>query len=85
MFPTSITFISELGNTRVRRGEVFKKKGKRNAGRRLLQPAVQLARPLPLRGQLACRRSTAVLTDGLSPAARDFRPGFLGRGENADL
>src|ERR1700735_1901156 len=37
------------------------------------------------RGQLACRRSTAALTCGLSPAARDFRPGFLGRGKNADL
>ena len=34
------------------------------------------------RSTLACRRSTAVLTDGLSPVSRDFRPGFLGRGES---
>ena len=60
-----------------------KRKGKRNADRRLLQPAVQLARPRILRDALACRRSTAVLTYGLSPVARDFRPGFLGRGESA--
>jgi hypothetical protein len=46
---------------------------------------VQLARPRILQDALACRRSTAVLTDGLSPVARDFRPGFLGRGKNADL
>jgi hypothetical protein len=39
----------------------------------------------PDRDALACRRSTAVLTYGLSPVARDFRPGFLGRDENADL
>ena len=30
----------------------------------------------------ACRRSTAALTCGLSPAARGSRPGFLGRGRN---
>ena len=71
--------------TEERTKETKKKKGKRNAGRRFFQPAVQLARPRTLRDALACRRSTAALTCGLSPAARDFRPGFLGRGENADL
>jgi hypothetical protein len=56
-----------------------------NADRRSIQPAVLLARPRPQQEAHAYRRSTAVLTCGLSPAARDFRPGFLGRGKNADL
>ena len=60
--------------------ETTKKKRKRNADKRFVQLAVQLARPRILRDALACRRSTAVLTYGLSPVARDFRPGLLGRG-----
>jgi hypothetical protein len=56
-----------------------------NADRRSIQPAVLLARPRLQQEAHAYRRSTAALTCGLSPAERDFRPGFLGRGENADL
>src|ERR1700676_2680633 len=33
-------------------------------------------------GALACRRSTAALTRGLSPLSLSFRPGFLGRGRH---
>src|ERR1700733_11872528 len=50
-----------------------------------IQSAVLLARPRIQQDAHIYRRSTAVLTDGLSPAARDFRPGFLGRDKSADL
>ena len=74
------------------------KKGKRNADRRLLQPAVQLARPLPpsfilprMRGRIkegAARLSAfhrGSRWGSIPSPSCDFRPGFLGRGKNADL
>ncbi len=73
---------------RVKPGNDERKNGQEriwNADRRSIQPAVLLARPRLQQEAHAYRRSTAALTCGLSPAARDFRPGFLGRGENADL
>ena len=48
----------------------------------VMKPCLRARRRIR-RDALACRRSTAVLTRGLSPLSLSFRPGFLGRGRSA--